>query len=142
MSGIVACGWFTKNQAKKKNPKTICLLDEAISVYESKALSSGLSCLCQFHNNRFVSWVEPFVCAFAGHRFAELPGMRRSKIAKRKGTLHSIVHIGKAHKEKRERLKKRTFDHSPHEVICCHILNAPRIGTDFYVLQCVEIFLW
>jgi len=57
--------------------------------------------------------------------------MRRSKIAKRKGTLHSIVHIGKVHKEKRERIKKRTFDHSPHEVMCetCCMLKAPWLVT-------------
>ncbi|KAK7501372.1 hypothetical protein BaRGS_00007497 [Batillaria attramentaria] len=52
----------------------------------------------------------------SSHRFADVPGLRRPRIAKRKGTLHSIVHIGKAQKEKRERVKKKQFDHSPHEV--------------------------
>ncbi|XP_070187695.1 band 3 anion transport protein-like isoform X2 [Littorina saxatilis] len=64
----------------------------------------------------------------SSHRFAELPGMRRAKITKRKGTLHSIVHIGKSHKEKRERPKKKHFDHSPHEVFV--ELDELHMGSD------------
>ncbi|PVD39547.1 hypothetical protein C0Q70_02182 [Pomacea canaliculata] len=51
----------------------------------------------------------------SSHRFADVPGLRRPRIKKRKA-LHSVVHIGKSHKEKRERVKKKQFDHSPHEV--------------------------
>ncbi|GFN95656.1 Anion exchange protein [Plakobranchus ocellatus] len=49
------------------------------------------------------------------HRFEDQRGIRRHKIARSKGALHSIVHIGKTHQEKKPRVTKK-FDHSPHEV--------------------------
>ncbi|ESP03217.1 hypothetical protein LOTGIDRAFT_137764, partial [Lottia gigantea] len=52
---------------------------------------------------------------FTGHRWEDVRGIRRHKIARRnKSQLHSIVHIGKAHKEKKK--PKQKFDHSPHDV--------------------------
>ncbi|RUS76859.1 hypothetical protein EGW08_015392, partial [Elysia chlorotica] len=50
-----------------------------------------------------------------GHRFEDQRGIRRHKIARSKGALKSIVHIGKTHQEKKPRVTKK-FDHSPHEV--------------------------
>ncbi|BFZ21740.1 hypothetical protein BsWGS_24779 [Bradybaena similaris] len=49
------------------------------------------------------------------HRFEDQRGIRRHKIARNKGALQSIVHIGKTHHEKKPRAPKK-YDHSPHEV--------------------------
>ncbi|XP_055870394.1 anion exchange protein 2-like isoform X2 [Biomphalaria glabrata] len=51
----------------------------------------------------------------ASHRFEDQRGIRRHKIARSKGALHSIVHIGKSHHVKKSKTVKK-FDHSPHEV--------------------------
>ncbi|GFR73377.1 anion exchange protein, partial [Elysia marginata] len=51
----------------------------------------------------------------SSHRFEDQRGIRRHKIARSKGALQSIVHIGKTHQEKKPRVTKK-FDHSPHEV--------------------------
>ncbi|CAL1534908.1 unnamed protein product [Lymnaea stagnalis] len=51
----------------------------------------------------------------ASHRFEDQRGIRRHKIARSKGALHSIVHIGKSHHIKKQKVVKK-FDHSPHEV--------------------------
>ena len=52
----------------------------------------------------------------SGHRFEDQRGIRRHKISTRsKGTMHSIVHIGKNNHEKKHKTAKK-FDHSPHEV--------------------------
>ncbi|KAK6165534.1 hypothetical protein SNE40_022447 [Patella caerulea] len=51
----------------------------------------------------------------ASHRWEDVRGIRRHKINRRnKNNFQSIVHIGKAHKEKKKPKKK--FDHSPHDV--------------------------
>ncbi|XP_059167054.1 anion exchange protein 3-like isoform X2 [Physella acuta] len=51
----------------------------------------------------------------ASHRFEDQRGIRRHKIARSKGALRSIVHIGKSHHIKKHKVVKK-FDHSPHEV--------------------------
>ena len=69
-----------------------------------------------------------FAFTFVGHRFEQMPGMHRPKIAKRKGALHSIVHVGKSQREKRERFKRKLFDHNPHEVGCVSHEYLPTFG--------------
>ncbi|XP_041374597.1 anion exchange protein 2-like isoform X2 [Gigantopelta aegis] len=52
----------------------------------------------------------------ASHRWEDVRGIRRHKIGRHRNTLHSIVHVGKVHKEKKEHKSKSKFDHSSHEV--------------------------
>lgn len=53
-----------------------------------------------------------FISVTPGHRFEDVPGMRRHLV--RKSTKNQVVHIGKDHKEPTTRSRKQ--DRTPHEV--------------------------
>lgn len=57
------------------------------------------------------------VWCFAGHRFEDVPGVRRHLV--RKGMKSQVVHISKDHKEPSTRIRK--LDRTPHEVTHLHL---------------------